>query len=127
MTAAKVKLVVEQGSDFLIQIHWADQNNVPMHIEPPLRMEIQTADTRQVQLALQGGDSEGDESYQIVWNADNGIIQISIDAEQTKQIPAGMYIYDLFVGYSDLATSSVRRHRLIEGQLEVRGRVTKNV
>lgn len=127
MTAARVNLVVDQGADFLAQFFWMDQSDTPIRVEPPLRMEVYTSDTRQIQMALQAGEMEEDNSYDIVYNSDNGMIQILISAERTLSLPAGTYIYDLFVGYSDNATQEIRRHRLIEGTIEVRGRVTKHV
>lgn len=88
MTAARVNLVVDQGADFLAQFFWMDQSDTPIRVEPPLRMEVYTSDTRQIQMALQAGEMEEDNSYDIVYNSDNGMIQILISAERTLNLPA---------------------------------------
>lgn len=127
MTAARVDLKVDQGADFLVQVYWQDQSQTPMQVVGPMRMEIRTADTKQMVMALQVGSLEDDESYDLVYNTESGLIQIHISPERSKNVHPGVYVYDLFCGYLDRATDVVRRHKLIEGNLEVVGRVTQDV
>lgn len=129
MTAAKVDLYLDQGADFLCQLYWLDQNSVPMVIAPPIRMEIRTIDSNTIVKALQSGSVEEgeDENYAILFNADSGLIQIHLDSEDTSEMSPGQYVYDLFTSYSDRASNAIRRHRLIQGTVNVSRRVTLDV
>lgn len=133
MTAARVNMTIDQGSDFVTQITWLDQNSVPLPIVAPIRMEIRSVVDSQLVTALQVGTAPDDDAYDIVYNTENGMLQISISAQKTLEMFPGLYRYDLYVGYqtTEMAGKTtrpvVRRHRLIEGQIEIRGRVTRNV
>lgn len=128
MTAAQVQMTLDQGADFLAQIYWQDDAQTPMKVVGPMRMDIRTRDTNQLAHSLQVGSIEDDESYDLVYNTANGLIQVHISADVSKEkLPPGVYVYDMFVGYQDRATNVVRRYKLIEGTLVVKGRVTEYV
>ena len=128
MTAARVDMVIDQGADFVAQIYWLDQDNYPIRVVDPIRMEVRSVDANQLVHAFQsGGPGESEnEVYNILYNTDNGIIQITMSAADTSIMSSGKYRYDLFTGYEDQATDKVYKHRLIQGIIEVRGRVTQN-
>ena len=127
MTAARVNMQIDQGADFTAHIYWLDQDSVPFTVLPPIRMELRSVDANQLASALQVGSDEDDDSYDIVYNSENGLIQIYLSSERTTMLSPGMYKYDIFTGYLDSAAGKERIYRLLEGTVEVRGRITRNV
>lgn len=126
--AANADLVIDQGADFFVQLYWTDMNNVPLSVQAPMRMQIK-ADTGQVvqELIYQDYPAAG-EPITIDFSPDVGLIQLSLEAQQTDNIPAGLYDYDLFVSYSDKQINpKIRLIRLLYGKVEVRGKVTETL
>lgn len=121
MTASRTDLLIDQGADYTAHIYWLDENNIPYYIQPPIRMEIRTQAGQLVESFVAGVAGDNNTS-DLTYNADNGMIQLWISASRTSAIGPGTYYYDLFTNYLDGA--AVRTNRLIEGRVEVRRKIT---
>jgi hypothetical protein len=126
--AANVDLVIDQASDFVVQMYWTDYNSVPFSVVSPMRMQIR-AQTGQLAAELVYLDTPlAGEQQTIIFDASSGLIQLQLTSDKTNLIPPGIYDYDLFVTYQDkFSSQSVRQIKLLFGTVEVRGKVTQNV
>lgn len=136
--AAYADLALDQGADFTLQIAWADAGNSPYQVVHPIRMQARAA-TGQVVLDLysyeEGAEIPEGVTPTITYSSNSGIIQVNAPNTATVQIPAGVYYYDLFVTYlasvydmtSGTESTTEKRMKLMQGRIEVEGRVTLDV
>jgi hypothetical protein len=128
-TSAQCDFVIDQNADFIAEIYWTDYNNIPIYVIEPIRMEIRSKTGQlEAELIYDGSTPVGQTPSAITYNSDSGLIQIHMPADQTNAMHPGLFNYDLFVTYSDAQNNAtLRRHRMLYGQVEVRGKVTRNV
>lgn len=122
--SASYPLIIDQGADWAVQIQWSSPSNMPYTVLAPMRMEIRGAGGSLL-YALHTDDEGATEFDSIDYNSENGLIQLQLDSATTTTFPAGTYVYDLFVSYSD--TDRVRTIRLINGTVQVNGRITQDI
>lgn len=107
--ATKVNLVVDQGTTFTTQITFNDENGNTINFSTytgaaQLRKHYTSANSVSFGLTL----------------GSNGVITMSLTANQTSNLAAGRYVYDLEVKNSSNAIT-----RLIEGIVTLTPGVTK--
>lgn len=127
--SAQCDFVIDQNADFIAEIYWTDYNNVPISVVSPIRMEIRSGTGQlEAELIYDGDVPDGQVPPSITFNQDSGLIQLVMPAKQTNAMHPGLFYYDLYVTYSDAQNSTtLRQQRLLWGQVEVRGKVTRNV
>lgn len=132
---ARVDITINQGADFAMQMYWTDNNDIPFRVVHPIRMEVRDSVSRII-LTFVSGTEEGElEDHSLTFNTELGLIQITANADATDALTPGVYFYDLFATYEDRVTtqdsevpmSTVRRMKVIEGTVQVNGRITQNV
>lgn len=127
-TAGQVDLEIDQGADFAVQLYWTDSQSNPFTVLSPMRMDVRSG-VGAVIFTLQTDDSTPDGTDQsISYNSTSGLIQLSLPASVTGTLPEGSFEYDLFVTYQDNeVTRATRLRKLIQGNVYINGRVTRNV
>ena len=128
-TSAQCDFVIDQNADFIAEVYWTDYNNIPIAVVEPIRMEIRSKTGQlEAELIYDGSLPDGQTPPSITYNSDSGLIQLHMPAEQTNTMHPGIFNYDLFVTYADAQNNAtLRRHRMLYGQVEVRGKITRNV
>jgi hypothetical protein len=127
--SAQCDFVIDQNADFIAEIYWTDYNNIPIYVVEPIRMEIRSSSGQlEAELIYDGSLPDGQTPPAITYNSDSGLIQLHMPAEQTDKMHPGLFNYDLFVTYADAQNNAtLRRHRMLYGQVEVRGKITRQV
>lgn len=127
--SAQCDFVIDQGADFFVELYWTDYNNVAIPVVSPMRMEIRAKNGQMAaELVYDTEVPEGQTQPSITFNSESGLIQLQIKSDKTDSMSPGTYAYDLFVTYADAQNNStLRRHKLLYGSVEVRGKVTQNV
>lgn len=126
--AAQCDFVIDQNADFFVEIYWTSYDNIAIPVVSPIRMQMRSPTGQMVAELLYDTEIDGQTPPTITFNTDSGLIQLQLPASKTNTIPTGIYAYDLFVTYTDAQNNyTLRRHRLLYGQVEVRGKVTLNV
>lgn len=130
-TAAQMDITLDQGADWSCQLYWTRGDNRPYFLVAPMRMEIRDQ-VNNVAVTLQTNDSSTDDGdadpddRTILFNSETGLVQLELSDEQTDRLsPQNSYVYDLFVHHAD-ETGTVRKKRLVYGQVFVNGRITRN-
>ena len=118
-TAAEVDLVIDQNTDFGVQIYWLDPVLTPYQLLSPMKMEIRSLDMATVIHTL--SSSSG-----ITFSETGGLIQLVIPKATTNTMEPGTYYYDLYVTYRE-NVSTTRTKRLIKGVVTVNRKVTASV
>lgn len=108
MGLVKANLVIDQGSTFASQISILDENDEPINM---------TSYTARGQIRRHYSSSN---SVSFTTTLTTGSLVISLTAQQTANIIAGRYVYD--VELIDPANTVVR---ILEGQVTVTPEVTK--
>ena len=109
-------IVADQGATFTRVITWKDSDGVPIDLNGySARMQLRS----QI-------DSAGAAVFEFTTDNDRislggtaGTITLSAAATATQAIPADTYVYDLELVESGVVT------RLVQGQFELRGEVTR--
>jgi len=133
--SAYADLVVDQGTDFAVQMMWTDQLNEPYRIVHPSRMQVRAV-TGQLLLdmpTLSGSDPSA--AAHLVYNTEGGVLQVVIPSAATDKLPVGKHYYDVLVSYeattqgfgAQAQTKAVRVAKLLYGTFTVQGRVTKQL
>ena len=126
--AARVDLLIDQNTDWAIQLYWTNYSNTPYTVLSPMRMEIRSS-TGAVAAELLTEEPLPEGTFPTIsYNSESGLIQLQLTAESTNAMAAGEYLYDLYVTYQDkLTVSSTRLAKLLYGSVTVRGKVTQVV
>lgn len=133
--SAYADLVVDQGTDFAVQVMWTDQLNEPYRVVHPSRMQVRSVHG-QLLLdlpTLSGADASA--APHLVYNTEGGVLQVVIPAAATAVLPLGKHYYDILVSYEVAAsgfgafaqTQAVRVAKVLYGTFTVVGRVTKGM
>lgn len=107
--ATKVNLVVDQGSTFTSSITFNDENGNTINFST-------YSGAAQMRKHFTSSNSV---SFSVSMNA-NGIITLGLTANQTSNLVAGRYVYDL-----EVTDASSQISRLIEGIVTVTPNVTR--
>lgn len=100
-------LIIDQGSDFAIDIDLFDDNGDPDQ-------------TQYMAQAMMRTNYTSSNAYSFVCNIENSILTISLAANVSSAISAGRYFYD--VELTDVESNTV--HRIMEGQITLTPEVT---
>ena len=113
MTAGKYNMLIEQGATFSLPITWRDSALTPVDNsaytarakirKTPLGPEVLVFTTENGRITLGGAD---------------GVITLAMPADETEDLIAGEYVYDLEMVNGGSVT------RLIEGRCTIRQEVT---
>ena len=106
--AAKINLVMDQGSTFSAEITVLDEN------DDPIDFSSYTANSQM----RKSYTSSNAYTFSIT-GSNAGLVSMSMNAATTNTVPSGRYVYDV-----EVTTGSVKS-RLIEGIIVVNPRVTK--
>lgn len=125
MAAGHVDLIIDQGEDWTVQIYWTDFYDDPQQLTHPLRMQIKSP-LGQVVADLNSTLEVPENEFQpISYSTDTGWIQLHLADTETKTIPPGDYLYDLFVSVADGKVYPGKQQvRLIAGKVFVQKKVT---
>lgn len=126
MAAQNVPLIIDQGEDFTAQLVWTDEFGSAVNITTPMRLDIRAGGVLPI-LSLQTPTVTPPDGTipQITYSPEIGLIQLHIPKEMTVAIPAGDYIYDMFVTVNDDDTYAGNQVvRLMAGQATVNRRIT---
>lgn len=107
--ATKVNLVVDQGTTFVSQITFNDENGNTINF---------SSYTGQAQMRKHFTSSNST-SFSLTLGS-NGVITLQLTANQTGNLVAGRYVYDL-----EVTDTSNQISRLIEGIVTVTPNVTR--
>ncbi|MDC3266289.1 hypothetical protein OAU13_00020 [bacterium] len=107
--ATKVNLVVDQGTTFTTSITFNDENGNTINFSTysgaaQLRKHFTSSNSTSFEVSL----------------TSNGVVTLSLTANQTGNLVAGRYVYDL-----EVTDSSNQISRLIEGIVTVTPNVTR--
>jgi hypothetical protein len=119
-------LEVDQGEDWSMQVVLQDQWENALTVDRPLQMDIKDI-LGQLILSLSVPDDPIPDNVvpEMNFSADNGMIQIHIDRNQTAALDPGVYFYDIFVGVNDGDVyAGNQRVRALAGRLLVNKRIT---
>ena len=125
MAAGNVDLVIDQGEDWTAQIIWTDYYDNPVAVSTPMRMTIKSpygAIVRELVVPVSVGAGEIPE---IAYNPESGLIQLHLDADQTRVLQPGAYPYDLWVSVTDDVYAGIQSKKLIYGLIYVAASYTK--
>lgn len=126
--AGLVDLVLDQGTDWIVQLYWTDQYAVPFSVVPPIRMQVRDQLGQVVLERKFDTTTDGFGVQTILYNSATGLIQVLCSAEESADIAPGVYHYDLFSGYSDnTAEGGYRVSKIIQGRFIVEGRITRDL
>jgi hypothetical protein len=106
--AVKIPMVIDQGTTFNSEIELTDQDGndldvTNMHAYAQMRKHYTSTNATSFSCALS-----------------NGMLVLSLTAEQTNTLSAGRYVYDI-----ELVDGSNNVHRLFEGVVTVTPSVTR--
>ena len=112
MTAATYDLVVDQGSDFAIDLTITEGGSA----------KNLTGYSGRAQLRTTHAASSATASFTVsVVNASNGTMKMEMQASTTSGITAGRYVYDMEIHTANDATVK----RLIQGSVTINPEVTR--
>lgn len=117
MAAAKITLpTIEKGATFRHTFYWRDVNNNPINITgcTAIMQMRETIDSSVVLMEL------STENQKIIIDGHDGIINLYISAEDTRELSGLGAIYDLEIHYPDLEVV-----RFCEGRVKFSGNVTR--
>ena len=103
-------LVIDQGSTFSADIDVTDSVGDPLDL---------TGYSVAGQIRKSYASSTAVDFSGSVYSATNGTVRIQLSATQTNAMKAGRYVYDVEIDNVSLTI------RIVEGQVEVRPRVTR--
>jgi hypothetical protein len=108
--AAKVNLVIDQGSDFSVDLNIKDDYG------DVLPLNDYTANS---QIRKWYTSTTAAATFQTSINVEAGIITLSLNNSQTSNLIAGRYVYDLEINLANTVT------RIVEGIVTVTPEVTR--
>lgn len=108
--AIKANLVVDQGTDFSTSIDLLDDDGNVINL---------AGYTANAQFRKTYSSSNA-VTFSTSLQASNGVVTISLTANQTSNVEAGRYVYDVF-----LTTSGNVKSRIVEGIVTITPRVTR--
>lgn len=124
MAAGTVLLEIDQGEDFTADIIWTDSFDDAVNVVHPCRLDIKDGQG-QIVLSLESQEDLPPGTIPEIAISSTGLLQIHVAASATGALPAGQYIYDLFVTADDgNAYAGPQRSRLLAGPCRVNKRVT---
>lgn len=90
---------LKSGEDFTGRITWRGDQGQPIPVQAPLRMQVRDTDGQLILNFVDTSYVSGSVVKQgyLLANSNNGHIDIFVPWEVTKQLPAGSYVFDLFV------------------------------
>lgn len=113
--AAKVKLSIDQGTDWALRIEWKDENDDSIDLTGfTARMMLRRsfeATPAIIELTTENGRISLETA---------GVINLFIADADTDAIAAGSYVYDL-----EMVSSGGLVTRLMEGKVKIRRQVTR--
>ena len=113
MTAGRYDMTIEQGATFYLPLTYSDSNGSAIDLSTYTAMlQVRRTPTTPVVTEL------STENDRIVLGGADGSITLSMLAEDTADLPAGSYRYDLVL------TSGASKTRLLEGTCTVKPRIT---
>jgi hypothetical protein len=107
----RANLIIDQGSDFVIDITVADENGNIFDI---------TDFTVASQVRKHYTSANSVSFVTLVANAEAGVFTLSMNAHTTSMLTAGRYVYDV-----ELTSSAGLITRVLEGQVTVTPEVTR--
>lgn len=107
----EVNLYIDQGADFYHDFVIASGSNF---------VEDITGWTIRSQMRKYYGSSSAYTFSAGIEDGENGLLYIEMDKDQTRDIPAGRYLYDV-----EATDPSGKRYRIAEGIVEVTPEITK--
>lgn len=114
--AGTYDIVADQGATFVRVITWKDSDGVPIDLDGyTARMQLRS----QIDAAGAPVFEFTTENSRISLGGTAGTITLSAAATATAAVPADTYVYDLELEESGVVT------RLVQGQFELRGEVTR--
>lgn len=108
--ATKANLVIDQGSTFTTDLSMTDDEGDPLNL---------TGYTSNSQIRRWYTSSNASATFTTSINGNAGVVTLSLTANQTSNITAGRYVYDVEI--SDGAIIS----RIVEGTVTVTPQVTR--
>lgn len=126
MSAGRVDLTIDQGEDWTVNVIWTDDNDEPVVVTFPCRMDIRASTGQTVATLETDPDLPDGEVPSIGLSEELGLVQLHLTATQTAAIPPGIYDYDLFVTTNDDDSyAGAQANRLIAGTVFVNKRFTR--
>lgn len=133
MTAARYDLIIDQGSDFSLELTVKESGSAKdlsgWHGRALLRKTSESPVTKVFVVSTHvGTDSTDTDTYGIQPSDKLGKVTISMPFSSTDDVPAGTYSYDLEIYYNGSGDSTVDQtqvKRLIGGTATVRREVTR--
>ena len=114
--AGTYNFICNQGATFNRELTWTDSSNTAINLTSyTARMDVRAnvnANATLVTLTTENG--------RISLGGANGKVTLTIDANTTANIAAGLYVYDL-----EVVSSGDEVTRLIEGNFKVTAEVTR--
>ena len=114
--AGTYNFICNQGATFKRQLTWTDSSNTAINLTSyTSRMQVRAnVNSNATIVALTT------ENSRIALGGANGTVTLTIDANTTANIAAGLYVYDL-----EVVSSGNEVTRLIEGNFKVTAEVTR--
>lgn len=121
----EIEFTIDSGADFVAQIFYVGDDNEPVGIQAPARMDVKDQGGHAV-MTLQTGVDADDVPHQpaILIDGSQGFFQISIPREITTNLIPGRYVYDLFATLTDPGPFTSQVVKITSGWLQVNPSVT---
>ena len=108
--ATKANLVVDQGSTFSAELNLTDENGDPLNL---------SGYSANSQIRKWYTSSNPSATFNVVITSETGLVTLNLTSEQTSNLVAGRYVYDVEV----LKNGSTSR--IVEGIITVTPQVTR--
>jgi hypothetical protein len=95
----QIDLNIHQGEDYTAQWYWLDMSDNPYPVIAPVYLSVATLSGTTVFKYKTAGALSGWNAGFIEVSNTSGFIQLSMSKAHTALLPAGSYVYDMFVTY----------------------------
>jgi hypothetical protein len=110
------KFTIDQGSDIAIQLELVDENNNKKNL-------TDYSAAAKMKRSFNSDSSDTHAFLVAITDADDGIITMSMNNEETSALKVGSYVYDVEISYVDQSLNIIVE-RILEGKIRVNPNVT---